>query len=79
MQCTFIAHRIRISDILSWVRNSYLNHVILPKLLCGVSTLVSHYIVYYIFAMPFKEILGNKNSEFYGEQEKEFVITRQAF
>ena len=28
----FPAHRIRISDILSWVRNSYLTHVILPRL-----------------------------------------------
>ena len=28
----FLAHRIRISDILSCVRNSYLTHVILPRL-----------------------------------------------
>ena len=28
----FLAHRIRISDILSLVRNSYLTHAILPRL-----------------------------------------------
>ena len=27
-----LVHRIRISAILSWVRNSYLTHVILPRL-----------------------------------------------
>ena len=29
-----LAHWIRISDILSWARNSYLTHVILPRLSC---------------------------------------------
>ena len=28
----FLAHRIRISDILSWDRKSYLTHAILPRL-----------------------------------------------
>ena len=28
----FLAHRIRNSDILSWVRNSNLTHIILPRL-----------------------------------------------
>ena len=29
-----LAHQLRISDILSWVRNSYVTHVIFPRLLC---------------------------------------------
>ena len=31
MYIVFLAHWIRISDILPWVRNSYLTHVILPR------------------------------------------------
>ena len=30
--CLFLAHRIRISEILPWVRKSYLTHAILPRL-----------------------------------------------
>ena len=61
MQCTFIAHRIRISDILSLVRNSYLTHVILPRLLSGsVHLKVTTLFITYsdIFTMPIQEILG---------------------
>ena len=36
----FLAHWIRISDILSWVRNSYLTHVILSRLSYEGCTLV---------------------------------------
>ena len=39
-QLSFLAHRIRISDILSWDRKSYLTHVILPRLSREGCTLV---------------------------------------
>ena len=37
---TFLAHQIRILDILSWDRKSYLTHVILPRLSHEGCTLV---------------------------------------
>ena len=36
----FLAHQIRISDILLWDRQSYLTHAILPRLSCGGCTFV---------------------------------------
>ena len=36
----FLAHQMRVFDILSWDRKSYLTHVILPRLSCKGCTLV---------------------------------------
>ena len=46
----FLAHQIRISDILSWVINSNLTQVIFPMLSSGVGTLAVFKLLHHLLA-----------------------------